>query len=111
MTSEDERGDVWADYMPAGCYVGNPVSFDEGDDEHTVSLGVVTRVWDRVRYVTIRSDGRTFVRHVDRVKFCDHRGHERENLAGWPPDYVCRGCSDWDNDEYVPWFTFEGQSV
>lgn len=46
------------------------VRFDEGDGVHTASLGVVTRVWPNRKYVTLRSDGRTFTRLIERVTRC-----------------------------------------
>lgn len=46
--------------------VGQQVQFAE-NAEHPRVLGTVSRVWPNGRYVTIRSDGRTFVRQIDRV--------------------------------------------
>jgi hypothetical protein len=46
--------------------VGTQVQFAE-NEEHTTTLGVVTRVWDNGKYVTIVSDGHTFVRLIKRV--------------------------------------------
>lgn len=103
---EEPRGAVDPDFLPAGMQLRNQVRFNDGEGP---ALGVVTRVWDNGYYITIRSDGRAFVRdaRAATVHFCDHRGHECENLAGWPPDYVCRDCSDWDNDVYVRWFIYD----
>lgn len=90
-----------------GIQLRNQVIFDEDDGVHTASLGVITRVWDNGLYVSLRSDGRIFTRVIEHVHPCDHRGHEYENVAGWPPDYVCHDCSDPDNDIYVRWFIYD----
>jgi len=47
--------------------VGQQVQFTE-NAEHPRVLGVVTRVWPNGRYVTVISDGRTFVREISRVQ-------------------------------------------
>ena len=46
--------------------VGSEVIFRENDEYQQV-LGTVSRVWSNGRYVTILSDGRTFVRDLRHV--------------------------------------------
>jgi hypothetical protein len=46
--------------------VGTQVSFRE--NEQTTALGTISRVWDNGKYVTIVSDGRTFVRDLRNVQ-------------------------------------------
>lgn len=50
--------------------VGQQVQFNEDDGEHDRSLGVITRAWTNGRYVTVISDGRTFVRCIEAVTLC-----------------------------------------
>jgi hypothetical protein len=49
--------------------VGQHVQFTE-NAEHPRVLGTVSRVWPNGRYVTIISDGRTFVRCIDAATPC-----------------------------------------
>lgn len=45
---------------------GTQVIFRE--NEQTQSVGTVSRVWDNGRYVTLISEGRTFVRDLRNVR-------------------------------------------
>lgn len=47
--------------------VGSQVIFRE-NDEHPHVCGTVSRVWPNGRYVTLLSDGRTFVRDLRNVQ-------------------------------------------
>lgn len=97
-------------YLP-GFQVGNQAVFDEGDGEHTRSLGVVVRAWPNRRFVTLRSEGRTFVRDIRSVEFCDHRGHESDNVNGHPHPLVCLTCSGPEGeDPEVEFFVFDAPS-
>lgn len=58
------------DQQPASLMVGQQVVFDECDGLHDRSLGVITRVWPNGKYVSIRSDGRLFVRLIKAVTVC-----------------------------------------
>lgn len=68
-------GDGWA------LAVDDQVRFHE-NPEHPHVLGVVTRLWSNGRYVTIRSDGRTFVRDGSRVTRCTRR--PMSDVSGLP---------------------------
>lgn len=49
--------------------VGQQVQFAE-NEEHQQVLGVVTRVWTNGKYVTVLTDGQTFVRSIKTVVPC-----------------------------------------
>lgn len=55
--------------MTADLEVGREVQFRE-DEDHDRVLGVVTRVWPNGKYVSVRSDGRLFVRCIEAVTVC-----------------------------------------
>ena len=53
--------------------VGDKVTFNQGDENHTVLTGTVSRVWSDGRTVTVKAPGsiagsvRTFVRMISEV--------------------------------------------
>lgn len=68
VTADLLRAGIFEDALSAHT-VGREVQFYE-NVEHPRVLGTVSRIWPNGKYVSVISDGRTFVRDIRTVQVC-----------------------------------------